>query len=180
MNKGIEILLARMESSPEEFLTGNKSGKWLHLMEQYEDYMEPEDRKVLMDKYNSLKMQKFTEKVMKELLEDQQEKNEAFGNYAQNLAASMQQTKNNIAQAVFQNQCTAQQRMQQAQLAQQNALNQAGALGMSSGGQIYMTNAAGSIQPLANTSASPVTTEIHLGKQTLTEKTLKKLKALIK
>lgn len=160
MNKGIEILIARMESSPEEFLTGNKSGKWLHLMEQYEDYMEPEDRKALMDKYNSLKMQKFTEKVMKELLEDQQEKSEDFGNYAQALGASMQQTKNSMAQAVLQQQLSA-----------QNAYANAA-------GQIYMTNAAGSIQPVAQ--SNHLSSEIHLGKQTLTEKTLKKLKALIK
>ena len=43
-------------------------------MEQYEDHMEPEDRKALMDKYNALKMQKFTERVMKELLAEQEEK----------------------------------------------------------------------------------------------------------
>ena len=152
MNKGIEILIARMESSPDEFLTGNKSGKWLHLIEQYEDHMEPEDRKVLMDKYNALKMQKFTEKVMKELLEDQQEKSEAFGNY---ISAAQQQYASNTA-----------------------AMNQAGALGMGNAGQIYMVNAAGSIQPIAQ--STHLSSTIQLGKQTLTERTLKKLKALTK
>ena len=149
MNKGIEILIARMESSPDEFLTGNKSGKWLHLMEQYEDHMEPEDRKALMDKYNSLKMQKFTERVMKELLEDQQEKSEEFDQYAQQVRSKLQ----NAAQA--------------------------GSLtGMGNAGQIYMSNGAGSIQPIAQ--STHLSSTIQLGKQTLTERTLKKLKALTK
>ena len=127
-------------------------------MEQYEDHMEPEDRKALMDKYNLLKMQKFTERVMKELLEDQQEKSEEFDQYAQQVRSKLQ----NMA---------AQQQMYNA--AQARSLT-----GLGSAGQIYMSNSAGSIQPLAQ--SSQVTSEIHLGKQTLTEKTLKKLKALIK
>ena len=158
MNKGVEILIARMESSPDEFLTGNKSGKWLHLMEQYEDHMEPEDRKALMDKYNLLKMQKFTERVMKELLEDQQEKSEEFDQYAQQVRSKLQ----NMA---------AQQQMYNA--AQARSLT-----GLGSAGQIYMANAAGSIQPIAQ--SNKLSSSIQLGSQSLTERTLKKIKALIK
>ena len=177
MNKGIEILLARMESNPDEFLTGNKSGKWLHLMESFEDHMLPEERKVLMDKYNALKMEKFTERVMKEVLEDQQEKSDQFGQaYAANLAASMQQNKSQISQQVL----AAQARQNYITTAQANAMNQttAGALGIGSAGQIYMSNGAGSIQPVSLPTTS--TTEVRIGEQSLTEKTLKKLKALLK
>jgi hypothetical protein len=71
MNQGVEILLARMDSNPEEFLTGNKAGKWQHLLEKYEEYMTDEERKAVFTKYHSLKMSKFTEVVLKELLEEQ-------------------------------------------------------------------------------------------------------------
>lgn len=158
MNKGIEILIARMESSPDEFLGVNN--KWVNLMESHEDYMTDEDRKALFGKLNELRMNRFTEHVMKKLLEDPQEKSEAFGNYAQAIGASMQQTKNQLAQAALKQ-----------QLAAQNAYANAA-------GQLYMANVAGSIQPVAQ--SNHLSSEIHLGKQTLTEKTLKKLKALIK
>lgn len=165
MNKGIEILIARMESSPDEFLGVNN--KWVNLMESHEDYMTDEDRKALFGKLNELRMNRFTEHVMKKLLEDQQEKSEAFGNYAQAIGASMQQTKNQLAQAMLQNQYAN----------NTAAMNQAGAVGIGTG-QMYIANGAGSIQPLAQ--SNQLSTSIQLGKQTLTEKTLKKIKALIK
>lgn len=158
MNKGIEILLARMESNPDEFTTGNKSGKWQHLMEQYEDYMEPEDRKALMDKYNSLKMQKFTEKVMKELLQEEQGDGVALASashpthsgsgqtpaqYTAALAQSMAQTKHTVAANILQ-------------------------------------NAYANTSTISLNNSNDISTSIQLGKQTLTERTLKKLKALIK
>lgn len=70
MNQGVEILLSRMDSNPEEFLTGNKAGKWQHLLEKYEEYMTDEERKAVFAKYHALKMSKFTEVVLKELLEE--------------------------------------------------------------------------------------------------------------
>jgi len=70
MNQGVEILLSRMDSNPEEFLTGNKAGKWQHLLEKYEPYMTEEECKAVRAKYNALKMSKFTEVVLKELLEE--------------------------------------------------------------------------------------------------------------
>ena len=73
MNQGVEILLSRMDSNPDEFVTGNKSGKWQHLLEKYEPYMTEEECKAVRTKYNELKMGKFTEAVMKELLEEREE-----------------------------------------------------------------------------------------------------------
>ena len=160
MNKGIEILLARMESNPDEFVTGNKSGKWLHLIEQFEDNMEPEERKALFTKLNELRMGKFTERVMKELLAEQEEKNEEFGQYAQQVRAKMQQ--------YAQQNAAAQQQMYN------NAQNQAGSLtGLGS----YTVPSA---SPYAIQDSNQTATHLQLGKQTLTERTLKKLKALVK
>lgn len=170
MNKGIEILIARMESNPDEF-TGTRN-KWADLIERAEDFMEPEDRKALTDKFNALQMEKFTELVMKKLLEDQQEKSEAFGNYAQALGASMQQTKNQLAQAALQQQYA---NNTVAQATGGYTLNAVG----NAAGQLYMSNGV-LAQFTTPTSANTVTGEIHLGKQTLSEKTLKRLKALIK
>ena len=67
MNKGVEILLARMESNPEEFDVGY-STKWQQLISAYREILEPEDKKALDDALNKLLQQTFTEKVIKELL----------------------------------------------------------------------------------------------------------------
>lgn len=136
MNKGIEILLARMDSNPDEFVTGNKSSKWLHIMERFEDHMTDEERKALFDKYNALKMDKFTEIVMKELFEEKEES--GADAYASQLGASMAQTKHSLAQAALQ---------------QQYAQNQAAQLGSSITGLTGLALGAGNGPYWANTAA---------------------------
>lgn len=169
MNKGIEILLARMESNPDEFMGVNN--KWSNLIESHEDYMTDEDRRALFAKLHALRMDRFTEHVMKELFKDKETEQEA------------------TAAAKLHIQQQLQARQQQAQLAQQNALAQQ---------QMYNAAQAGSLTGLTNIalgsgsytvpSASPyaiqgsnqISSTLQLGKQTLTERTLKKLKALVK
>lgn len=166
MNKGIEILLARMDSNPDEFVTGDKVGvrNWMTLIELFEDDMLPEERTALMTKYRALRMEKFTERVMKELFKEKETEQEA------------------TAAAKLHIQQQLQARQQQAQLAQQNALAPS---------QMYNAAQAGSITGLSSytvPSASPyaiqdsnkVTSEVRVGSQSLTEKTIKKLKALVK
>lgn len=150
MNKGIEILLSRMESSPEEFLTGNKSGKWQHLLEKYEDHMTEEERKAVFTKYHELKMGKFTEAVMKELLEEQEEKAEDFGLYAQR---AQQQAQSQLAAA---------------QQAASLYYNHNTAQVMSNGSVVGFRDP----NTLGNT--------LSVGGETLTGKMIKKLKRLIK
>ena len=161
MNKGIEILLARMESNPDEFMgVGNK---WLKLMESYEDYMVEEERKALYAKYSTLHMDKFTEHVMKKLLEEQQEKSNRFGEaYQQQYANAM-----NAAQ-------------------QRSAvMNQAAQLGGGLG-QYALGNATTSSGAVLTSDGSGVAfnsiqhprTELRVGEQSLTEKTIKQLKKL--
>ena len=66
MNEGVKILLARMETNPEEF--NGEVNKWGNLLQYYKAYLDPEDANALNEGINKLLQQKFTEKVMKELL----------------------------------------------------------------------------------------------------------------
>lgn len=155
MNKGIEILLARMESNPDEFMGINN--KWSNLIESNEEYMTDEDRKALFGKLHELRMDKFTEHVMKRLLAEQEEKNEEFGQYA-SAAQARAQAQNMAAQQQY----------------YINAQNQA-LTGLTSMALGSVTAPSYEIQ-----GANQVSTQVRVGKQTLTDKTLKKLKALVK
>lgn len=68
MNKGVEILLARMESHPEEFT--RDGDKWEHLFNHYKKYMTEEDKQAFWDKLCEVRTQEFTERVIKALLAD--------------------------------------------------------------------------------------------------------------
>jgi hypothetical protein len=71
MNKGVEILLARMESNPEEFIAPPNTGasRWGHLIESYKDSLDVEDQQAIKEGYKKIHQQRFTEKVMEELLD---------------------------------------------------------------------------------------------------------------
>ena len=70
MNEGVKILLARMETYPDEFLVEGMhiSSKWGNLIAEYLESLDPEDANTLKAGLNKIKQQRFTEKVMKELL----------------------------------------------------------------------------------------------------------------
>lgn len=72
MNKGVEILLARMESNPEEFL--RDSDRWEHLFNHYKKYMTEDDKQAFWNKLCEVRTQEFTERVIKQLLEEKEEK----------------------------------------------------------------------------------------------------------
>ena len=65
MNEGVKILLERMKTNSEEFTTQEK---WGHLIQSHKMFLNGEDAKALDDALNELMQQRFTEKVMKELL----------------------------------------------------------------------------------------------------------------
>jgi hypothetical protein len=67
MNKGVEILLARMESNPEEF--NGEINRWGDLLQYYKTYLNPDDANALNEGINKTIQQRFTEKVMEELLD---------------------------------------------------------------------------------------------------------------
>jgi len=66
MNDGVALLLERMKTHPEEFVDG---GKWAHIMNKHEDFLDAEDRQALTDGLNKLMQQRFTEKILEELVE---------------------------------------------------------------------------------------------------------------
>ena len=86
MNQGIEILIARMDSNPEEFVPdvlGNYPSKWRNIMsgiemrasggKDYNDqfpFLKDDEIKAVWGKLQSLQGDLFTKKVMNTLLQD--------------------------------------------------------------------------------------------------------------
>jgi hypothetical protein len=71
MNKGIEILLERMKSNPEEFeyRIDMDCDKWTNLFRDYESVLEPEDVEAYKSARRKMLQDKFTSEVMRELLD---------------------------------------------------------------------------------------------------------------
>lgn len=79
MNQGLEILIARTKTHPEEFLglenMSHVASKWLSMIENFEFYMTKEEKEawqeakeVLIEWRKVKRRDDFTEAVMKELL----------------------------------------------------------------------------------------------------------------
>ena len=64
-NAGVALLLERIKTHPEEFLD---EGKWGTLINRYERYFSEEDAKALSNAIDGLMQQRFTEKVLEELV----------------------------------------------------------------------------------------------------------------
>lgn len=67
MNDGVKILLERMQTHPEEF--NGEVNKWGSLLLNYKCYLDPEDANALNEGINKLLQQKFTEKILEELVD---------------------------------------------------------------------------------------------------------------
>ena len=76
MNGGVEILLARMETHPEEFF--NYGSRWTNLILDFEQSLDKVDFDKLMDGIHKCRQQEFTQKVMNKLVGEEQEDKEAF------------------------------------------------------------------------------------------------------
>mgnify|MGYP003352334673 CR=1 FL=1 len=76
MNKGLEILMARIDSNPEGFAsTGFSASRWQTLIASYEKMLPEEDMKAFKAKLHERACNKFTEAVMEELLDPKLENN---------------------------------------------------------------------------------------------------------
>jgi hypothetical protein len=73
MNEGVEILLRRMESNPDEFLEDHTSiitrSKWMRLIDQYEKHLDKGDIEALEAGMRKIQQNKFKETVLAELLD---------------------------------------------------------------------------------------------------------------
>ena len=70
-NAGVALLLERMKTNPEEFIgeAGFAYSKWGSLISAYREHLEEEDKAALTDALCKLHQQKFTEKVLEELVD---------------------------------------------------------------------------------------------------------------
>jgi len=74
MNAGVELLLKRMETNPEEFYTDDpypigRGAKWDALIQRFKHHLSPEDRDALNAGFDSIMQQKFTEIVLEGLVD---------------------------------------------------------------------------------------------------------------
>jgi hypothetical protein len=73
----VELLLARMDSNPEEFSEG---GRWERLIARNRAFLPMEDQMALTDKINTLRLEAFHKEVMSELLAEPRETEEYVWN----------------------------------------------------------------------------------------------------
>ena len=98
MLAGVEILLERMKTNPEEFVEGGYS-KWSRVISSGWDIFTEEEHKALKDAHTQAKREHFNGEVMRILAGDEDESyvNEA---YATNLGASAILTPNSLHQQI--------------------------------------------------------------------------------
>ena len=128
MNDGVKLLLERIKTHPEEFVTGsgglfNAHSRWQLLVQSYEGYLTPDDRQALRDAMNAVMAEKFTEAVMKELMGAEDDDPLGKSQQAQNMrsgGATLGQ-----ATSPYQQSLMAQAQMTQMQQAQLGALSSA-------------------------------------------------------
>ena len=68
MNGGLKILIARMETHPEEF---EAEGKWISSFNSYKKYMTEEEKDVFWKKLCELKMNEFEKRIVKRLMQEE-------------------------------------------------------------------------------------------------------------
>lgn len=167
MNQGLELLMNRMDTHPEEFM-GLTHNKWMGIVESYEDAFDPEDIKAFKDKYNAMQQERFTEMVMKKLFEEEEKPMASpFGSAAVSGAGmgitylpTSSGVGTTLTNSTTTSQAQANQLAAQAQLAQQQ-------MALNLGSPVYGNG--------ASTSAT-----LSVDGETLTGKMIKKLKKLIK
>ena len=96
MHIAIELLLKRMESNPDEFVKGNRRhAKWERIIAKYMEYVNPEDKKILNEKYGELQLNQMHKEVMAELLYgERDEENPKYTEKQMKLELAIQEFKN--------------------------------------------------------------------------------------
>lgn len=73
MNKGVEIMLARMDSNPEEFVGADG---WTRIYNDYKKFMSDEEQTAVITKLRELKMNQFEKEVLKKLFREENKNGE--------------------------------------------------------------------------------------------------------
>ena len=70
MHYAVELLLARMESHPEDF-SQERSGKWLQTINAYKKFFTEEEGIAVRDGLRKINMESMTEDIMKRMVKDE-------------------------------------------------------------------------------------------------------------
>lgn len=70
MNSGLKIILARMDTNPEEFQMYPSTSKWVALVDRFWDIFTDEERETYQAKLREILGDSFSELILKELMED--------------------------------------------------------------------------------------------------------------
>jgi hypothetical protein len=70
MNSGLKIILARMDTNPEEFQMYPSNSKWVALVDRFWDIFTDEERETYQAKLREILEDNFSELILKELMED--------------------------------------------------------------------------------------------------------------
>ena len=80
MNSGVEIVLARMATHPEEFY--GDSDKWKFIYKEYfRDAMTETEKGAIFDRIKEIRKEEFTLYVMKTMTEETKEEDDSFSGY---------------------------------------------------------------------------------------------------
>jgi len=79
MNSGVEILLARMETHPEEFF---RDSRWRHIIADFSHDLETEDFKALDEGLRKCRQSEFTGIVFQRLVNEEAEEKKLMKNYS--------------------------------------------------------------------------------------------------
>jgi hypothetical protein len=69
MHPAIELMLARMESNPEEFVD---NGRWTDIMRELTTFVGEEERKLLFEKQRAIRLDLIHKEIMQELCAPEQ------------------------------------------------------------------------------------------------------------
>jgi hypothetical protein len=73
MNNGLKIILARMDTNPEEFQNFPDNSEWRELIDSHWDIFTEEERDEYQAKLRVILVDKFSELVLKKLMDDEPE-----------------------------------------------------------------------------------------------------------
>ena len=68
MNDGVELILERMKTHPEEFY--GEENRWSYLMDSYEKFFTEHEKDMLINAIYDMRRKEFTQRVMEKLLEE--------------------------------------------------------------------------------------------------------------
>lgn len=78
MHQAVELLLKRMESNPQEFMSSSpRQMRWNRIIRDYDSYLSDDERAAINQKYSEIQMDAMHKDIMTELLYGEQQEEEA-------------------------------------------------------------------------------------------------------